>query len=190
MKYLKILGLAAVAAMAMTAFAASSASATTLEENGVTKNSSTTITASLKTGTKAVLKDTNNFSRNECEVSHVHGTTTSPYTGTSVTGHIETLTFASCTRPVTVHFPGKLEITYTSGTNGTVASEEAIVTVNSAIGTLNCETGTTTDIGTFTGVSSGNSTMDINAVLNCGIIPSAKWEGTYEVTTPGLGVSA
>jgi len=34
--------------------------------------------------------------------------------------------------------------------------------------------------------------MDINGVLNCGFfLPSAKWEGTYTVTSPeGLGVTA
>jgi hypothetical protein len=190
MKHLKILGLAAVAAMAMMAFTAGSASATTLETGGTTTNSQLTITASLSSKV-AVLKDTAGFSKNECEISHVHGKTTSPFTGSSVTGDIETLTFEKCTRPVTVHAPGKLEITWTSGTNGTVASEEAVVTVSSAIGVLTCETGTTTNLGNFTGVAAGNATLDINALLNCGIIPSAKWEGSYAVTSPaGLGVSS
>jgi hypothetical protein len=205
MKYLKILGLAAVAAMAMMAFTAGSASATTLEVNGVTTNDSVTITASLKPKTVAVLRDTAGFSKNECSESHAHGVT-EVYTGTYVSGpltghtHAENtagiepssgLSFGGCTRPVTVERPGTLLIDWISGTNGTVTSKEAIVKVGSAIGTLNCNTGEGTDIGTLTGVASGHATMDINGVINCGIIPSAKWEGTYIITTPtGLGVSS
>jgi hypothetical protein len=92
---------------------------------------------------------------------------------------------------MTVHAPGSLEITWTGGTNGSVASERTEITVGSAIGTLTCVTGETTNIGTLTGKASGNATIDINAVLNCGIIPSVKWETAYEVTSPsGLGVSS
>ena len=189
MKYVKILGLAAVAAMAMMAFTAASASATTLEVGGVTKNASVAINASLTGGASVLLKDTAGFSQNTCTTSNVSGSSSTPFTGTSVTGTIASLTFSTCTRPVTVHKPGKLEVTWTTGTNGKVASEEAEVTVGSAIGTLTCKTGTTTEIGTLTGVSVGNATMDINAVLNCGIVPSATWSGTYTVTS-ALGVSA
>ena len=198
MKYLKVLGLAAVAAMAMMAFAVGSASATTLEETGVTKNSTVTITASLKPGSSAILKDTAGFSQNTCTSSHVHGHTTI-FTGTVVTGPLtghktvepeNGLSFGGCTRTVKVHDPGTLEIDWTSGTDGSVASEEAEVTVGSAIGTLVCKTGETTKLGTLKGVASGNATMEVNAVINCGIVPSAKWEATYEVTSPhGLGVS-
>lgn len=200
MKYLKILGLAVVSAMAMMAFAAGSASATTLEVGGAAKKETVTISASLKTGTSAILKDTAGFSKNTCTTSDVHGHTT-VFTGSVVTGpltghtHQERtegkvgLTFENCTRPVVVDDPGTLEIAWTSGTNGTVSSEEATVTVGSAIGTLHCDTEATTHIGTLTGVASGNATMDIDAVLDCGIIPSAKWEATYSVTSPGgLGV--
>jgi hypothetical protein len=193
MKYVKILGLAAVAAMAMMAFTAASASATTLEVNGgATLNSSVAIEASVESGTKVILKDTAGFSKNECSTSNVSGSTASPFTGSSVTGAISTLTFENCTRTVDVHSKGSLEVTYTSGTNGSVASENAEVTVGSSIGTLTCVTGETTKIGTLTGTASGKAKMDINAVLNCGIIPSAKWEGAYTVTgaNAALGVSS
>jgi hypothetical protein len=65
-------------------------------------------------------------------------------------------------------------------------------TISTAFGTVNCKTGTGTDLGTLTGVSSGNATMHINAVLNCGfLLPSATFKGTYTVTSPsGLGVTA
>ena len=96
-----------------------------------------------------------------------------------------------------VHNAGKLEVTSTGGTNGSVASEEAVVTVGTPFGTVTCNTGATTTIGTLTGATTtGNpgahAIMDINAVLNCGfLLPSAKWEGTYTVTSPtDLGVVA
>ncbi|HET8815686.1 MAG TPA: hypothetical protein VFM51_12130 [Solirubrobacterales bacterium] len=190
MKYLKMLGVAAVSAMAFMAFA-STASATTLEVGGTTKNEPITITASLESGTSAELFDTDEFTQNTCTTSHVHGTT-STTTGSAVTGALSTLTFTNCTRLVTVHAPGKLEIRWTEATKGIVSSEEATVTVRvPLIGYVTCRTHTTTDIGTFTGVSSGNATLHINAVLDCGSIPSAVWEGDYEVTSPsGLGVSS
>jgi hypothetical protein len=205
MRQLKLLGLAATAALALTAmFGAAGAWATTLEETGVTKNSSVTLTLSLKSGTSSITRDTAAFSQNTCTTSNVHGSTT-VFTGASVTGPLtghtakekeegklpsSGMSFSGCTRPVTVHDPGTLEITYTSGTNGTVASEETLVTIGSAFGILTCDTGATTKIGTLTGVAGGSATMDVNAVLNCGIFPSAKWEATYVVTSPdGLGVS-
>ena len=87
---------------------------------------------------------------------------------------------------------GSLKIEWTSGTNGKVSSSGAEVTVFATA--LNasavCKTGTGTEIGTFTGVKTGNATMDIStSKLNCGILGTATWTGTYTVTSPtGLGV--
>jgi hypothetical protein len=206
MKYLKMLGLAAVAAMALMAVVAGSASATTLEVGGTAKNESVTITASLKAGTSAILTDTFGFSSNTCTESHVHGSTTSAdiggktfdntYTGDSLTGPLTEesngLSFGKCTRePVTAHKSGELHITWISGTtNGTVTSSGAEVTTGSPFGTLNCKTGEGTHLGILTGVAktTEHATMDINAVLSCSGV-SSKWEATYIVTTPtGLGV--
>ena len=204
MKYLKMLGLASVAAMAFMAFAASSASATTLEVGGVTKNESVTITASLKAGTTATLKDTFGISSNTCKQSHVHAAAeagaTEHYTGTVVTGpltgHIagnpeNGLSFSECERPVKVLDPGTLEVSHITGTtNGTVASEKARVETGSPFGNLICDTEETTHLGTLKGVKEGHATMEINASLKCSGI-SAKWIATYTITTPtGLGVSA
>ncbi len=191
MKYLKMLGLAAVAAMAMTAFTAGSASATTLEIGGVTQNGSVAISASLEGGTSAVLSRTDGSLANTCTKSTVKGSTET-VTGATVTGAIakNDLTFTSCTRPVEVHKGGTLHVAHTSGTNGTVTSSGAEVTVSSIFGTLNCKTGEGAHLGTLTGVKEGHATMDISAVLNCGIVPSATWNGTYTVTSPtGLGVT-
>jgi len=189
MKYLKMLGLAAVAAMALMAVTAGSASATTLEIKGVTQNTAVTIKASLKSGTSAILKDTAGISSNTCTASSVEGKSEAPFSNATVTGAVSTLTFSSCARePVTKDAGGKLHITWTSGTNGTVTSSGAEVTTGSPFGTLNCKTNAGTHLGTLTGVASGNATMTINAALSCSGI-SSKWEATYVVTTPeGLGV--
>jgi hypothetical protein len=188
MKHLKSASLVVLAATALLSLGVNSASATTVEVGGPTINASVWFSMHAKAGFKVVWKDTPGFSRNECSTSNVSGSTSSPYTGSSVTGALSSMTFESCTRPVTVHNPGSLEFTYTSGTNATVASEGTVVTVGSAIGTLTCETGATTNLGTATGVASGNATVDINSILNCGIIPSLKWEGFLIVTGSG-GIS-
>ncbi len=162
MKYLKMLGLAAVAAMSFMAFAAGSASATTLEVNGVTQNQAVTITASADTS--ITLARTDGSFANTCTESHVHGETESPFTAAGeirapLTGHKDGrpassgLSFGKCTNAVTVHKPGTLDISHiASTTNGTVFSEEAEWTTGSPFGTLNCKTGETTHIGTLTGV--------------------------------------
>src|SRR6476620_7404434 len=194
MKLTKILGVVAVAALALMAFA-SSASATTLEVKGVTQTGSVTIAASLKSGTSALLSDTSGFFANTCTTSTVEGAT-STKTGTVVTGGITVLSWGTVATPCkegnpTVDTKGSLSVERIgTTTNGTVKSENAKVTVPSARGTLTCTTPEAgTDLGTLTGVAAGQATMDINAVLSCGI--SAKWTGTYVVTSPeGLGVTA
>jgi hypothetical protein len=203
MKYLKMLGLAAISALAMMAVTAGTASATTLEVDGVTKNSKVEISASLKAGNSLPLTSTSGGTLfNTCTGSTVGGHTgttveghsTGPYTGATVTGPITTLTFTGCNNNVTPHKMGTLHIEHIKGTtNGTLRSSGAEVTSYSAIfGTyLNCKTGEGTHLGTLTGVGTGkHASMHVNAALNCGIT-SALWSGTYTVTSPtGLGVSA
>jgi hypothetical protein len=181
MKYVKMLGLAAVAAMALMAFAGS-ASATTLEIGGVAQNRAVTITASLKTGTSALLKDELGTTTDTCTASSVVGTT-SAFDPPS--GPVGTLTFTGCSHTTTVIANGNLSVAWTSGTNGTVSSNGAEVTVVSTFfgASATCKTGTGTPIGTLTGVSTGDATMDINATLNCGILGSSSWTGTYTVTS-------
>ncbi|HVD40753.1 MAG TPA: hypothetical protein VNC16_07105 [Solirubrobacterales bacterium] len=187
MKNLKALSLLPVVAMALIAFA-SSASATTLEVKGVKQTGAVAIEGSIAAGNSLALKDTSGFTQNTCLLSNFKGSTETK-TGTAVTGKLSSLTFGNCSRFTEVHKPGALEISWISGsTNGLIYSEEAQVTSGSPIGTLNCTTGATTTLGVFTGVAAGKATIHVLAVLNCGIIPSAKLEGTYTVTTEGLGV--
>ena len=201
MNVFKMLGIAAVAAMSFMAFTAGSASATTLEVGGVTQNNSVFVTASLTPGTKLVIGRTDGSLANECEGSHLQGTTTSPFTvadPAEITASVESLAFTSCTRALAVHKPGVLHISHDPGTtNGTVASSGAEWTAGSPFGTLNCKTGAGADLGTLTGATTASNpgkhaTIDINAVINCGfLVPSAFYKGTYTLTSPTeLGVSA
>jgi hypothetical protein len=190
MKFTKIIGLVAAAAMALMAFAGS-ASATTLEVGGVAKTTSVAIEATIASGSSALLTDTFNASANTCTSSTVNGSTSSPFSGTTVGGSITTLDFSSCTNEkVVTDANGTLSVERIgSTTNGTVRSNGAKVTVPSPFGTLTCTT-SNTDIGTLTGVASGSAKFDINAVLPCTVVGTAKWSGTYTVTSPaGLGVT-
>jgi hypothetical protein len=194
MKFSKILGLVAVAALALMAFA-STASATTLETKGVPENASVTIKASLAPGASALLTDTFNATANTCTTSTVEGHTVSPFTvadpGT-IGGPIDALSWSNCTEgnPV-VDARGSLTVQHITGTtNGTVRSTGAKVTVPSVFGTLTCTT-ENTDLGTLNGKKEGHATFTINAVLPCTIVGTAKWSGTYTITSPtDLGVSA
>ena len=195
MKFTKILGVVAVAALALMAFA-STASATRLEVNGVAKTTEdVTLEATLKSGTSALLTDTFNAFANTCTVSTVKGTdsTSTGGTGVAVSGPVSELSWSSCTEGnPTVDAKGSLTVENVAGTtNGTVKSLNAKVTVPSALGPLTCTTPATggTDLGTLKGVASGNASLKVEAVLSCGI--TAKWTGEYVVTSPtGLGVTA
>jgi hypothetical protein len=194
MKYIKMLGLAAVSAMALMAFGAGSASATTLEVATVTQNSSVTLSATLASGTSAILETTSGDFQDTCTSSTVGGKTESPFTGTTVSGKVTTLTFSNCTHGTRVKSNGSLSVEHIKNTtNGTVRSTGASVEVDSTTfgATLTCTTNNT-HLGTLTGSGHAHATMHINAVVNCGFFaPTARWKGTYTVTSPtGLGVSA
>lgn len=185
--------LSAVAVIA--AFGVGSASATTLELGGKTQNNSVEINARVETYQSTIIKDTFGFSSNTCAESRLRGATESPYSGSTVTASLWSMTFGSCQRePVTVHFPGTMHLAHISGTtNGTVTLSGSQFTTGSPFGTLTCSTGAGTHIGTLTGTGGGISsfsTLHVNATLTCSGI-SSKWEGTYVTTwAEGLGVSA
>jgi hypothetical protein len=173
---------------------ASMASATTLEVGGVAKNEAITLKLSLKSGTSLLLADTSNSFLNTCTVSNIEAKT-STFSGTTVEALLTALSWGTTATPCkegnpTVDAMGSLSIELIKGTtNGTVKSKNAKWTMASAFGPLTCTTPSEgTDLGTLTGVASGNATLDVNAVLNCGF--TLKWTGTYAVTSPeGLGVT-
>ena len=193
MKYIKMLGLAALAAMALAAFAGTaSANVQLTAPAGTVVKTGTTITASLKAKTSAVLSDTSGFIQNTCTSSTVSGKTTNE-SGTTITGDIETLDFENCNRPTKTITNGKLHI----GTGGTVSGSESEVEAETAIGECIYGTSTGTHLGTLTNASSatGHATLVINAVLPLiktitGTCPSdARWKAEYTVTSP-LGLVA
>jgi hypothetical protein len=193
MKLSKILGVAAFAALALMAFA-STASATTLETNGVTQSGGVTIKSTASS--TITLESTSGVFSNTCSTSTVEGTT-SVTSGTTVSGSISALSFSNCTHsPVVVVSKGSLSVERIgTTTNGTVRSSGAEVTVpvtifGSVVSTT-CKTNNT-DIGTLTGSSvSGGSKITLSAILECGgVLPSARWTGTYTITGHGIGVVA
>src|SRR6187431_3678616 len=123
MRYLKMLGLAAVAAMALTAFfGAGSASATVLCKTTLTTGcagawdhpSGTEVHAVLDAGEHATLIGF--WANVTCRTSTVRGETTSTgSSSTTVTGHIDELTFGECDCGGT---PGTAHVTTIA--NGTV----------------------------------------------------------------------
>ena len=197
MKYVKILGLAAVAAMALMAFiGAGTASATKLHKTGGTVNLGDTLFASLETGTSATLADTAGNPIETCTESKVHGTTTT--TGganETVRGNVSELTFSGgpgCN--VTVHQAqnGTLEIHQIGATtNGTVTGSGFEVTI--AVFGTTCVYGlgaTKVDLGELTGSTTSNATMHIDAVVreqtgDKFLCPNdGRWIAKYEMTTP------
>ncbi len=192
MKLSKILGVVAVAAMAAMAFA-STASATTLEVGGVARNAAVSIEATLASGASTILTDTFGVPANTCTTSTLKGSTSSPFSGTTVGGPISTWDTSNCLEGNwTTDATGTLSVERIgTTTNGTVRSSGAKFTVPSPFGTLTCTT-SNTDIGTLTGVASGAAKLDLNAVLSCTVIGTAKWSGTYTLTgaNAALGVGA
>jgi hypothetical protein len=190
MKYLKILGLAAIAAAALMAFAGS-ASATELTSPTGTKLGVGTVIHAESEGHATLDSIIGNI---ECH-STVEGTISNAGSATTtVSGNINTLNFTGCTNGavVTVITKGSLEVHHTTGFNGTLTSTNTEVTVEQS--GFHCIFKTNaTDIGTLTGSPNDEShaTLDISATIPrtggrsgafCG--SSAPWTGSYTVTKP------
>jgi hypothetical protein len=210
MKYVKMLGLLAVAVTAMSAFAAT-ASATQL-----TSPTGTTYTGKITAVNEENVSLDGAFVTVTCEVSHVEGTVTQHGAGVTVKGNIEKLTFTNkegkpCNFPVTVVEKGSLEVHAVSESGGkivacttpeakectgTLTSSGAKVSIATSVGTCVFTT-SATDIGTLTPTNDTKSTatLDIGAPGGTtGKIPrtegnflcgtSGQWTGSYKVETP------
>jgi hypothetical protein len=189
MKYMKMLGLAAVAAMALMAFAGT-ASATELYSGATTLKAGTVIDASL-TGS-AILETTGGTVLNTCTGGTVKGkTANNGGPAETVKGNIEELTWTGCTRETITTKPGALEIHHIAGTkDGTVIGSGSEVTINGLFGT-SCVygTGPGTHLGTLKGTTAGDATLAIKATVPLTIpnwlCPStAVWNANYTVTQP------
>lgn len=204
MRYIKMLGLAAVAAAALMAFVgAGTASATTLcktvpDASGNCEAAwhypvGTTIHATQEPGTTANLENTSGSTLDTCTESTIHGVTTTTGSATeTVKGHIDAISWGSGTTPCTATTDtlalGTLEVhAELPHGRGTLTGAGSKVTVN--IFGVSCVygTGTGTDLGTVTG---GNpATIDVNAVIKKeegGFLcpETTKWTASYIVTSP------
>lgn len=199
MKYVKMLGLLAMAAAAVMAFVGSASAATLTSPTGTVLGTGTVIKAAAEGVTK--LDGSVDVACNE---SHVEGTVTNAGGGVptqTVEGNITKLEFTGCAKDtVNVLAGGSLSIHSLGNGNGTLTSTGAIVTVQlhrTLLGfpiTTHCIYVTNnTHIGTVTGshnTASGTATLDIDSALipqeptdgACG--ENAEWTGSYEVTEP------
>jgi hypothetical protein len=195
MKYLKMIGLAAVAAMAcMAFFGASSASATVLCTTTSTpcgeKWHIDTVEASVKTGASAILRSTGGALEATCGTGSA-SVATKVATGSSTTTPVGSvakagLTWSNCTNTTHTLAGGELEVHHIAGTdNGTVTAKGFEVTV--VLSSVSCTYGAQggIDLGTLTGGHS--ATLHITAVVNkvagSFLCPAdSVWEGDYTVT--------
>jgi hypothetical protein len=196
MKYLKILGLAAIAALALTAVAgAGTASAAKLCKNVTCTEhypSGTVLSSKLKTGTNALL--TSSFGTVTCKKSTVGGKTTS----TEAHGEITSFTFTECTDPFGSPCTVKaVNLSYTAKGAAT-GSGNGTLTVSPKAGGgnpgahvecgsfMNC----TFTVSSITLAVTGGAPATITAnkeplLREGGFCPSeAFWDATYEVTAP------
>jgi len=182
MKYVKMLGLAAMAAMALMAFGAGTASATSsLYSTGVKVAAGTSLDATLEGGTALLSTTDGKTLVDTCTSSTVAGKVEYPGGGADAKGAISSLTWGGCTVTTDTLTNGALSVSSTGAVTGT----SSVVTVN--FGGVSCRygTGAGTSLGTLT-----TGTLAINAVINeqepkSFICPdTTKWTANYSVTSP------
>jgi hypothetical protein len=181
MKYLKMLGLAAVAAMALMAFVgAGSASATVFCSTNTSPCpagqkwvAGTAPRFTVKAGTAGIWTDTSGNVVANCPQGEIKGKITNSGSATeTVTTSVAASDFTwestgGCFNTVTVE-GGNLEIHAISGTaNGTVTVSGIKITIYLEAFGVSCIYGFSTgaDLGTLTGGGSNSATLDINTVF-------------------------
>ncbi len=201
MKYVKMLGLAAVAAMALMAFlGAGTASATVLctapnKEDvcpaGEKYEAGKTIHATTTPGTTAVLETTGGVVLDTCTGSTVKGVAeTTGSASTTVSGAIGELAWGTCSRTTHTLKIGSLEVHHIPGTNnGTLtASGGTEVTILTIFGTCTYGTGATLDIGKVTGGNTAvihtEKTVVPKLAGNAACPAHGVWNASFDVTEP------
>jgi hypothetical protein len=183
MKYVKILGLLAVAATAFMAFAGAASADEATSPTGTQYNDGLTA----KAEGHAVLD--NPIAKIECPSTVQGDITSANKAGENVSGHISSLTFNNCTDSwhVTVVEAGTLSVNATGSHNGHVFSTGA--TVEATRFGITCRYATSgTTVGTATGGSPGTMHISANIPFHSGSIfcgsGATAWTGSYEVTAP------
>ena len=196
MKHLKMLGLAAVAAMALTSFAAGSASATVLcktETNPCNSKwlAGTELRFSLKSGTSAIWRGEFGETLKTCTGADLRGKISNAGSATeTVKIQISENSWTGCTVPTVTLKLGELEIhSITGSTNGTMTMRGAEFTTNdSFFGDCSYGTGTGIDLGTLTSSGTGDAVIDVAATLlptGLGCCPKVSWSEQFTLTSPG-----
>jgi hypothetical protein len=200
MKYVKILGLAAVAAAALMAFVgAGTASAQNGEKTALCKVTPTngicalentypagTVVESEATET-ATLTPSGELPTITCTSSKLSGKTE---TETTPEGKITELTWGGCNQTVETKENGKLIIHHDGEHNGTITAEGVSVTVSALFGSLHCDFGGTIKEGlTLTGGNPAivDATATVKLVKQTGFFTcpgTAVWHAKYKVTSP------
>jgi hypothetical protein len=199
MKYVKMLGLAAVAAMALMAFVgAGSASATVLCSTNTSPcpagqkwPTGTQIEFTVTSGTSANWEETAGNVLETCTSGKIKGEITNAGSSTEAVKIKATeVSWTSCNVPTTTTGLGSLEIQNISGTsNGTLTMGSGFkFTQNTVLfGSCVYGSGTGIDMGTLTGGAAGSVGIDVNTVLGGGegvCCPSAKWSEHFTLTGP------
>jgi hypothetical protein len=186
MKYVKTLGLAAIALLAFTG----TASATYLTSPaGSTYTGPITLEGSATSFEHPSEFPT--FFPVTCKSSKIEGMVEQHGASVTASGKVSKFSFSECSDSVTVLQPGSLEIHKTSVTgNGTVTSSGAEIRLHTSEGPVCTVKTSSTDIGFLIGSNliGGKATMDIGAssLPMTGVLcPSlGRWTGDYTVTTP------
>jgi hypothetical protein len=208
MKYVKMLGLAAVAAAALMAFVgASTASATVLckTAGGTTCPANQAYPAGTEihgvNEGNLVLTTGSEFTEITCKTGTVKGTTENEGSATeTVKGDSASpsdISWGECSTPngkctVTTVNAGTLEVHWIEGgNNGTVTGNGTVVTSNcsSIFGTIHCIYEAQNEhLGTLTGGAPATADFEstpINIVSTSGLCPpEAKWDAKYNITSP------
>jgi hypothetical protein len=207
MKYVKMLGLAAVAMAALMAvFGASSASATVLCKTKPTESGTTGTTCptgwAYPAGTKNHAVSVGGIALHtsgltiECKSSTIEGEFENEGSATeTVKGPVKTLTFEGCNCEVKVLKTGTQEVHWVPDTfNGTVTGNGAEITAtcSTIFGTLHCiYVANNLDLGESTASTSPETAAILHVNVTVARSPTnalceeeAKWTATYETTTP------
>jgi hypothetical protein len=188
MKYVKILGLAAMALTALMAMAGT-ASATDITSPKGTVYTSTIVAEN--EGTVTLTSVFGGFGAISCTKSLVEGKVEGHGSGKPVSGKISNLTFTGCsggevTSPVAK--PGSLDLSFVNANEGSLTSTSAEVIIHKTLfGTCTFTTSASgTSLGTLTTsekLEGKTATLDIKATISsaCG---NGTWEGSYVVKTP------
>jgi hypothetical protein len=187
MKYLKMLGLAAVAAAALMAFvgAGTASAETTACETSAGAGCygvNTAVNSSLTTGTEAVLTAAGGLIEINCTKSEVNGKIE---TATTPSGNLSKLSFESCNNTVEVLKFGSLTIHHDASGNGALTASGFQVRVKAS--GLTCTFGGTVKEGlTLTAGNPATVTATANIPLESGFFcPStAVWHANYTVSAP------